>query len=821
MLGIPHTINQVAELCLARDLFQGFPHSPPIKYISFDTRTISRGSETLFVALSTSHRDGHDFLADAYRKGVRNFIVDRNIPYRQSNYALVDHTLEALQLWAMHHRGKCNYPVIGITGSNGKTTVKEWLATLLEWEFDVVKSPLSYNSQIGVPISVLQMRPQASCAIIEAGISQPGEMEILAGIIQPTIGILTHMGDAHNNSFDSFEQKLTEKCALFSQVSTLICGSWQAPVWEYVQNQFPEVLGVGEKETDKLQVFSIEEAHSVQVLKLRTQDSQHQIHLPSGGNAARENFSLAVLAARELGLSWESVQSQAGKLFPVHMRCEIITDNPDITLINDSYNSDLESVRTAFHLLNSIEAQPEKILILTDLQHLGENALAFHRDIYQEAITLFGEAKVITVGPIFGQIHTKHHYPDTNSLLKAIRYSDFLHHTLLLKGARNFKLERLLPLLNKKLNATYFRIDLDGLVHNFKTLCARVPEGTKTMCVVKASSYGNGTWEIARELEAAGADYLAVAYTSEGIALRESQIHLPIMVMNPDIDSIPGLLQYQLEPEVSNFQFLNAYIQLARLSEGQVYPIHLKLETGMGRLGFVQEELGQLGQILAGEPLIQVVSLMSHLVAADNPDEDDFSHEQARRFFQMSSFLQQEMGISPLRHLLNSKGVLRFPEYACEMVRLGAGLYGINTTDVESDLEEIGGLYSTISQIRDHPEGVSIGYGRAEYTRQASRIATIALGYADGVPRNLGVGCYAFLVRGKKAPIFGRVCMDMTMIDVTDIPEAQAGDEVVIFGRMGDHFLSVEEMAQKAQTIPYEILVRISPRVRRIYMKGG
>lgn len=821
MLGIPHTIQQVAELSLARDLFQGFPAFPQIKYLSFDTRTISRGAETIFIALKTDHRDGHDFLKDAYRKGVRNFIVDRKLPYRDVNYALVANTLEALQLWAMHHRLQFTYPVIGITGSNGKTTVKEWLATLLEWELDVVKSPLSYNSQIGVPVSVLQLHPQADCAIIEAGISQPEEMEILAGIIQPTMGILTHMGDAHSHAFSSFEQKLEEKCALFSQVSTLICGSVQTEVWEYVNKRFPHALGVGEKVSDALGIYLEKDDHETQTLQLATKDSKNRVALPIAGMAARENFSLAALAARLMGLSWESIQSQAQKLFPVHMRCEIITDNPDITLINDSYNSDLESVQTAFHLLDSIEAQPSKLLILTDLQQLGPNSLEYHRSIYQEAIALFGEDSVFTIGPTFAQVHPKHHFPDTESLLKAVSYSDFLHHSVLLKGARAFRLERLLPLLNKKLNATYFRIDLDGLVHNFKTLCARVPEGTKTMCVVKASSYGNGTWEIARELEAAGADYLAVAYTSEGIALRESQIHLPIMVMNPDIDSIPALLQYQLEPEVSNFRFLSTYIRLARLSEGDTYRIHLKLETGMGRLGFVLEELDQLGQILAEEPLIQVISLMSHLVAADDPKEDAFSHEQARRFLGMSVQLQQRLGIVPFRHLLNSKGVLRFPEYAFEMVRLGAGLYGINTTDVASDLEEIGGLYSTISQVREHPEGVSIGYGRAAYTRRPSRIATIALGYADGVPRNLGVGNYSVLVRGKKAPIFGRVCMDMTMIDVTDIPEAHAGDEVVLFGKQGEHFLSVEKMASKAQTIPYEILVRISPRVRRIYMKGG
>ena len=820
MLGILYTLQRIAEMALAQDLFQAYPQSPPIKYVSFDSRTITYGAETLFVAIKTEHRDGHDFLKEAFDKGVRNFLVDRPISLSPCNYILSKNTLEALQIWAMHHRQQFSYPVIGITGSNGKTTVKEWLATLLEWEFDVVKSPMSYNSQIGVPLSVLQMHPKASCAIIEAGISHPQEMEILREIIQPTIGILTHMGDAHDKAFDSFQQKLAEKCHLFAEVDQVLCGSGQTPVWEYVQNEFPQALAVGEREIDEFRLQRNGQDKSGMKLLLERGQTQLAIDVPFAGDASWENISLALSAALYLGLSTEGMKAQSRKLLPVRMRCEIITDNPDITVLNDSYNSDLESARTALHLLNDIDSQPQKVLILTDMKQQGAKALERHKEIYQEAIQLLGEEKVLTIGPIFGKIAPSYNYPHTDAFIRTFRYEDFIHHTVLIKGARSFRLERLLPLLNRKPNASYFQIDLDDLVHNFKTLCARVAPGTQTMCVVKASSYGNGTWEIARELADAGADYLAVAYTSEGIALRESQIQLPIMVMNPNKESIPSLIQYRLQPEISNLDFLEAYIKEARLSEWTSYPLHLKLETGMGRLGFKEKHLFQLCAFLVQEPRVQIVSMLSHLAAADDPREDEFSHQQVQAFKALTGYISEQIGFMPPRHILNSKGVLRFPTYAFEMVRLGAGLYGINTTDVQSDLVEIGGLYSTISQIQEHPSGVSIGYGRAQYTERPSRIATVALGYADGIPRNLSCGAYSFLVRGMPAPIFGRVCMDMTMIDVTDIPEATMGDEVAIFGSQRGQFLSVEEMAKQAQTIPYEILVRISPRVRRIYMKG-
>jgi len=821
MLGTPYTLHEIAQYAAAKDLFQGYTHQDSLTHISFDTRTIIHGSQTVFIALSGAHRDGHDFIPQAIQKGVKNFIVDRPIPHKNINYALVANTLEALQLWAMYHRNLFDYPIIGITGSNGKTTVKEWLATLLEWEYHLVKSPLSYNSQIGVPLSLLQLHHQADLGIIEVGVSQSGDMEQLVPIVRPTLGVLTHMGDAHNEGFLSITHKLEEKCTLFEEVSTLVVGSQQKWVSNYLNTLAVDKTYVGRGDHDVIQLIDCKRYPQESKITVQIGDhtSVYQINVPFSDQASIENVLLAIGVAYRLGLDFELIRERTSTLKRIYMRTEIISDNPNITLINDVYNSDLASVYNSFNLLKDIQTHLKKYVIISDVPHQGAEALNQHHHIYQTAIDLFGQAHVFTIGDIFRQVSPIQNYLDTASLKRAIRYEDFLNSTVLLKGARKYELEQLIPLFHHKHNATYLRIDLNQLIENFKILKNYLPPFTRTMCVIKAASYGNGTWEIARELAEAGTDYLAVAYTSEGIDLRNARIELPIMVMNPDINSIASLVQYELEPEIANFAFLKRYVRYARLVGKPEIKLHIKLETGMGRLGFVASELDALSAQLVSDPNIQVISLMSHLAAADNPTVDEFTFHQIAQFEEMSKMLADKLGIQPLRHILNSKGVLRFPQYAFEMVRLGAGLYGINTTDTKAPIQEIGALYTVISQIRTYPPQTSIGYGRSQFTQRQSRIATVAIGYADGLPRNLSNGQYAFLIRGKLAPIFGRVCMDMTMVDVTDIPTAQSGDEVVIFGRQEDNYLSVDAMAKQAQTIPYEILVRIGSRVRRIYTK--
>ncbi|MDX2249037.1 MAG: alanine racemase [Bacteroidia bacterium] len=795
MIGIPYSIDTLAVMASAIDLFQGLYPPSPINYIAFDTRFISHGSQTIFVAIRTGNRDGHDFIKEAWEKGVRNFMVEKPVSIPGINYVLCESTVKSLQHWAQLHRQKFDYPVIGITGSNGKTTVKEWLATLLEMQFQLVKSPMSYNSQLGVPLSVLQLRPHVDMAIIEAGISRTGEMEVLEKIIQPTIGILTHMGVAHAEGFESFNQKLSEKVRLFSHSKAVLIGSQQ-----------PEVTALLKEYN--LPVFPAAENLS------------SEFNLPLKGAEEKENALLAIHAARFLGLSTEEISRRISLLHPVSMRMEMITDNPEITLINDSYNSDLDSVRSAFRRLIQTRVQPGNQIIISDIPHQGDLQQEVQRQVLEEAINLVGKDHVRTVGPVFARLGHPLSYVSTESLMENIRYEDFRNCTVLLKGARDFALEKVIPLLNRKLNATYFKINLQALSHNFRLLKSLIPEGTRTMCMVKAASYGSGTWEIAQALANEGADYLTVAYASEGIELRNARIDLPIMVMNPDVSSIEALINFDIEPEISNRDFLEKYVKASRLAGITAIRLHLKLETGMGRLGFIEDELDELIAFIRQYPDLTIVSVMSHLAAADQPSEDIFTQTQISTFLRMDRKLREELGIAPMRHILNTAGVIRFPAYSMEMVRLGIGLYGVSSGEGKKlPFQEIGSLFSVISQIHTWPEGTSIGYGRAEFTQRESRIATIPIGYADGIPRSLSNGKTAFRVRGKQAPIFGRVCMDMLMLDVTDIPEAAAGDEVLIFGRQGSSFVSVTEIAEAAGTIPYEILVRISPRVRRIYVR--
>lgn len=821
MLGLSYTLPEIAQIVEARDLFQGVFATLPLRYVAYDTRLISHPRETLFVALRTPHRDGHEFVAAAVSQGVCNFLVSRPLPFQGINYALVSDPLDALQRWALFHRLRFRYPVLGITGSNGKTIVKEWLATLLDLHLQVVKSPMSYNSQLGVPLSLLQLHPQADLALIEAGISQAGEMALLQALIQPTRGILTHMGPAHAAGFASEQQKLREKLLLFQSAECVYAGSFQPAPHAALEAQGLPFKTAGYRPEDALQV--VEERSAARGLhwRLRHAGQEWACTLPLDGQADRENALLALLAALELGLPAPDAPERLAWLAPVEMRSEMITDNPEITLINDSYNSDADSIRNAFRLLQQTQSQPARHIILSDIMHQGQRQEEIQREILAEAEAVAGSANVWTVGPVFGRIGHGHNYPDTEALLRAIRYERFRQSTVLIKGARRFQLERVIPLLSRKLNAARFQIDLDALGHNFRLLKSQLPDTVKTMCMVKAFSYGSGDWEVAQELERAGADYLAVAFASEAISLREAGIRLPLMVLNPDHSSIESLLRYDIEPEVSNLDFLQAYLRAARLAEQAPRRIHLKLETGMGRLGFMRPELPQVCALLQRHPDIAVASLLTHMAAADDPAEDAYTHAQARAFAEMSEWLQHQLGISPLRHLLNTAGALRFPEYTFEMVRLGIGLYGLDPGGSGLPLREIGSLRASITQIREWPAGQSIGYGRSQFTTRPSRIATLPVGYADGIPRALGNGKIAFLAGGQWAPTFGRICMDMLMLDVTDIPALRPGDEVVLIGRQGERQISAREVAEAAGTIAYEILVRISPRVRRVYLRGA
>lgn len=798
MLGLPYNIAEIAQIVYAKDLFQGLQLPQTLKYVAFDTRNITYGEETIFIALNSGNRDGHDFIEKAIEKGVRNFLVEKPLSQKGINYAIVENTLDALQMWARFHRLRFDYPIIGIAGSNGKTIVKEWLTTILESNFQIVKSPMSYNSQIGVPISILQMHPQANVGIFEAGISQPDEMAVLAEMILPNIGIFTHIGSAHAENFTSQTERINEKWKLFAQTDIIFIGDEDF-------NKLTE----NQQNTEKLRTVSLENSKKYPNLATK---------------ADKENASLVVAVAKYLGLSSENIAERLHLLSPVQMRLEMITDNPEITLINDAYNSDRDSILNAFQLLKNARSQEHKKLIISDILHQGKGQIALQKEILRLAEKNFGAENVYTIGKDFQSLRGENAYLDTSDFIQKMNPKELKNSVVLLKGARNFELERIIPFLNHKLNATIFKINLNALINNLRYFKALVPKKTKMMCMVKAFSYGSGTWEIAEILEKEGVDFLAVAYISEAMELREKGIKLPIMVMNPDISGLEALVQYDIQPEIYSFELLEKYVKAARLMGARQYPLHLKLDTGMGRLGFSEKDLPHLAQLLLQYPDIQVVSVFTHLAAADDESADEFTLQQLQKFDEMYQYLHQNLGIFPIRHVLNTSGILRFPKYAGDMVRLGIGLYGVNPTNEKSkkgkrDLQEIGTLISTISQIHEYPENTSVGYGRSQFTTRNSRIATIPIGYADGIFRALSNGKVCFKVHGQHTPVFGRVCMDMLMLDITDIPEAETGDEVLLFGQTNNDFQSVNVLAEAAGTIPYEVLTRISPRLRRVYVR--
>jgi alanine racemase len=746
-------------------------------------------------------------------------MVERRLSLRDVNYILVDDVIDSLQQWARYHRLQFDYPVIGITGSNGKTIVKEWLTTLLEHHFSIAKSPMSYNSQLGVPLSLLQLTGQADLALIEAGISRPDEMEQLQEIIRPTLGVLTHMGAAHADGFASEEEKLAEKVKLFSGVEEVLMGADQEDVRTFLQQQPLRLRTVGHWPEASLRLRAATPDSQGWNVDLQEAENRYAFRIPLPGQAALENALLVILTARSLGISPTDIADRLPLLHPVEMRTELITDNPEITILNDSYNADLDSVRNAFQMLATIEAQPRRTVILSDLLNQGGSQRDMQQQILKEAIDLFGADQVWTVGPVFKKIHAKRSFATTEDLIQAFEYEQFKGSSLLLKGARPFGLERLIPLLNRRPNATFLQLDLDKLVNNLRLLREQLPPQTKIMGMVKAFSYGSGSWEIAQVLAEEGIEYLAVAYPSEGIELRRKGIELPIAVTHPEASGLAALLQYDLEPVIYNFPLLESFYRVARLQGQPPFRFHLKLDTGMGRLGFLPSDKQRLTEIFARYPDLQLVSILSHLAAADDPEEDNFTRQQVAHFREFCAHFHRILGISPLRHILNTAGATRFPEFAFDMVRLGIGLYGIDPGGRMKGLQEIASLHSMISQVHTYPAGSSVGYGRAQYTQRESRIATVPVGYADGVLRNLGMGKLRCLVHGKPTPTFGRICMDTLMLDVTDIPEAEVGDEVVLFGQQGDSVLSLQEVAEKAGTIAYEIMARISPRVRRIYIR--
>ena len=802
--------------------------------IATDTRSsLPEPAQTLFVALSGNQRSGSDFLPQAYAKGIRAFLLSappRELLPEDASVIIVPDTRWALQDLARHRREQFHAPVLAITGSNGKTVVKEWLYELLAPDQKVLRSPKSYNSQVGVPLSVWLLQPVYELAIFEAGISNRGEMARLEAILKPEIGIFTNLGEAHQAGFESRQQKALEKALIFRNCKTIFYGADYPEITEAFRQ-----LGYLDDPEKTLISWSISgnEAALWQVSQVQREDfhtrftlygktETHEIFIPFGDDASLENAVCCWLVARHLGVSAAVLSERMMRLHPVAMRLEFRKGTNDCTLINDAYNSDLTSLRIALTALQNQPQHAHKTVILSDLLQSGVSP----ESLYQTVAALLrgaGLKMFIGIGPelmqhrqffedgVAGEVHF---FENTSAFFRALPEMYFRDEAILLKGARSFAFERIVALLEQEVHRTVLTIDLAALTENLDIFRKKIRKGVRLMAMVKAFAYGSGSQEIAGALQDAGIDYLAVAYTDEGVSLRQKGIRLPIMVMSPDVGSFERIIAWKLEPEIFNFRSLAAFTRAARALDITGYPVHLKLNTGMNRLGFDTADIPRLIAEISGNNTLYVKSIFSHLAGSEDGCLDGFTDTQAAVFQRNAAALSTALNDTPLLHIANSSGILRHPQYQFDMVRLGLGMYGIDPTAQNLSLRPVSSLHTTIAQIRTVAAGEGVSYGNQGASEETRRIATVCLGYADGYPRALGHGKAYMLVRGKKAYTVGTVCMDMCMLDVTHIAGVKEGDEVLVFGSE----LSPVLLAQWADTIPYEILTGISQRVKRIYL---
>lgn len=792
-----YTVEHIASI-INGVLFKGT--DSPITQLIFDSRKINTPDTSLFFALRGPRKDGHDFISDLYKKGVRNFVVSESInaeEYAGSNIIIVKNTLNALQALAAWHRNQFNIPVIGITGSNGKTIVKEWLYQLLQSDYNIVRSPKSYNSQIGVPLSVWQMNEQHTLAIFEAGISRPGEMEKLEKIICPTIGVLTNIGEAHGEGFESKAQKEIEKRILFKN------------------SKLPETLHVK-------QVIHENAGTKIVAVQKGSNHDPISIYIPFSDEASVQNGITCWQVMLMLGYDNAVIEERMKNLQPVNMRLELKKGINGCSVINDSYSADLSSLEIALNFLNQQSGGQKKTVILSDFL---QSSLSFN-DLFSQ---IMNELDKYDVGRLIGigehisswlqtsdlkndlEIET---FISTDDFIRHFRFSTLRDEFILVKGARIFAFERIVQLLELKAHETVLEINLSAIVHNLKEYQKLLEPQTKIMGMVKAFAYGSGGAEIAGILQYHKIDYLGVAYADEGVELRKAGISLPIMVMNPEQSAFDVITEYNLEPELYSFEMLNAFDEYLKKEGIQHYPVHIEIETGMNRLGFAVEDIEQLINSFKRVTSVKVQSVFSHLAASEDVLQDEFTHEQFNKFNKAADQLKNGLGYQFLCHIANSAGTIRHKYLQLQMVRLGIGLYGVDSSETNLlELQTVATLKSTIAQVKSLRKGESISYNRKTIVSRDSLIATIRIGYADGYPRRLGNGKGRVYVKGSMAPVVGTICMDMFMIDVTGIPGVKEGDEVIIFGKE----LPVQDVGKWAETIPYEIMTGISQRVKRVY----
>ena len=819
-----YTLQKIAEITGSRFSGNG---SAIIRNITTDSRIKVYNEDTLFFALIGIRHNGHGFISELYSAGVRCFVVSRSIneaEFPEASFIYTKNTLEALQLLVSFHRNRFHIPVIAVTGSNGKTVVKEWLSSSLSNNMSVVSSPKSYNSQTGVPLSVWAMNNSHNIAVFEAGISQPGEMEKLERILRPTIGVFTNIGEAHQENFESSQQKAYEKSRLFINCDMVVYNK-DNPVINNTMSG-PEFSGI------KHITWSFCNNNATLSLEIIPDDSNGGVIIkepnldiftsfPFSDKASVENAATVITTLFALGYASKFIQERLSILNKVEMRLEQKQGINNCTLINDSYNSDFGSLSIALDFLNQQLQNRSGTLILSDILQSGRNPRELYSDV-ADMVRSKNISRFIGIGPDLSlqknlfQSSDSEFYLSTEDFLKHLPEMVFDNEAILVKGSRVFRFERIVSALEEKVHESVLEINLDTLVGNLNHLKSLLPPKTKIAAMVKAFSYGSGSYEIANILQYHRVDYLAVAFADEGKVLREKGITVPIMVMNPESGGYDQIIRYNLEPEIFSISSMAAFKKAVETAGLNNYPVHIKLDTGMHRLGFQKEEIKTLIQeISKSVPELNVVSIFSHLAAADQPELDDFTRGQITLFKNMSGQLISELGRSDIiRHILNSAGVERFPGAAFDMARVGIGLYGISAVN-NGALKQVNTLKSTILQIKTINPGESVGYGRRHVAINKELIGIIPIGYADGLRRSLGNGRGRVIVNGKPASIIGNICMDMCMIDLSGIEGVKEGDGVIFFGA-GYH---INIITEQLETIPYEVLTSVSPRVKRVYYK--
>ncbi len=801
-------------------------HDGLVSGFCLDSRKITSTAQTAFIAISGKNHDGHKYIEYAYRNGIRTFITEKKIEaagYTGANILIVNNATEAFQKIASHHRHQFNLPVIGITGSNGKTIVKEWLNTMLSEDYRIARSPRSYNSQIGVPLSVLNLDSNHTLGIFEAGISQKDEMSKLEKVIDPKIGVLVNIGNAHLESFINKQELADEKARLFLHADTIIYSADYPEISNTLSKpeyQHAAKISWSLKNNSAQLTFSeIRKLTVYSELSGQWKSEKISFIVPFSDDASIENCVCCIAIMLHLGYATDVINERLSRLAPVAMRLEVLSGINHSVIINDSYSSDLHSLEIALDFLNQQSHGRKKIVILSDIAQSGLASKELLERV-QEILLSKKISELVAIGPSFVEnaslLKVPHQvFSGTTEYLQSLQQENLSDSIILIKGARDFKFEKIVDRLQEQAHDTVLEIDLNAMTHNLNYFRAKLKPGVKMMVMVKAFGYGSGAIEVSKLLEFNQVDYLAVAYADEGVALRRSGVSVPIMVMNPDHHSFGSIIRHNLEPEIYSFRTLRLFQEALHASSftGD-YPIHIKLDTGMHRLGFEAGEADKLCRELELSSGLKIQSVFTHLAASDSSSFDSFTKDQLGLFEQLTTEISKRLKVDFMRHAANTGGIQRFSESQYDMVRLGIGLYGVSADESEqSQLQTVGTLKTIISQIKHIQQGDSVGYSRRFIAEKPTTIATIPLGYADGLRRNLSSGAGSVIINNQKCKIAGNVCMDMTMVDITGL-EANEGDEVIIFGAQQ----SLNEIAHQCGTIPYEILTSISQRVKRIYL---